>query len=126
MNSTFSTARRPPPPTPIVNPSDYWADMDEMAEWALANRSAPKQQPAVVHMLPPNPTLTEALASPGIKLVTLHGTSTASVPWRVDYADGSHAWGVQESFLTGALSRLRDAGIEGARIKIVAYMGSGW
>lgn len=120
MNSSAFSNARQPPPTPIVNPSDYWADMDEMAEWALANRSAPTQQPAVVHRLPPHPTLTEALAPIGITLVTLHETRTIGVPWRVDYADGSHAWGVQESFLIGALSRLKDAGIEGERIKIVA------
>lgn len=100
--------------------------MDDMAEWACANRSAPTQQPAVVRRLPPHPTITEALAEPGITLVTLHETRTAGVPWRVDYADGSHAWGVQESYLSGALWRLRAAGIEGGRIKIVPYVHSGW
>lgn len=125
MNSTLSTARQPPQ-SPIVRPEEYWIDMDEISEWACANRSATTQQPAVVHRLPPHPTLTEALAEPGITLVTLHETRTAGVPWRVDYDDGSHAWGVQESYLSGALWRLRASGIEGRRIKIVAYMHSGW
>jgi len=81
---------------------------------------------STARLLPPHPTLTEALAPLGITLVTLHETRTALVPWRVDYANGSCALGVQESFLTGALARLKDAGIEGARIKIVADMISGW
>jgi len=125
MNSTANIVPHLPP-YPTVRLDDYWPDMDELAEWAASHPDicAPVQpQPA----LPPHPTLKDAASLPAVTLVTLHETRYRDTPWRVDYSDGQQsAHGMHEGYLGSALYRLSQAGIEGKRIKIVAYLHSGW
>ena len=125
MKSTSSIV--PTIPTrPTIRPEDYWPDADEIAEWAVTHPDihAPAQ-PALAP--PPHPPLADAVSRPAVTLVTLHETRYRDTPWRVDYSDGQQsAHGMHEGYLGSALYRLQQAGIEGRRIKIVAYLHSGW
>ena len=125
MNSTANIVPHLPP-YPTVRPDDYWPDADEIAEWATSHpdiRAPVQPQPE----LPPHPTLKDAVSRPAVTLVTLHETRYRDTPWRVDYSDGQQsAHGMHEGYLGSALYRLSQAGIDGKRIKIVAYLHSGW
>lgn len=94
--------------------------------WVDRSRSGPVGIESVARNLPPMPYLSEALAQPGVASVTMHETMTAGVPWTVTYSDGSSCWGVDESYLSGALYQTRKHNIDGRQIKITYYSHSGW
>lgn len=105
------------PTNPMVNPEDYWPDMDNIAAWAIAHQFDPYAPPR-------KPTLAEAASRPDVRLVTLWELRARDTPWRVDYDDGTYAEGTEPGYLTWALRHLSD--VPGSKIKIHAYLKSGW